>query len=155
MNERFLAGISMWALRRPWLVRWATKAHVWIYQKTGGRLGGDALGVPVLLLHHVGRKTGREFIVPLYFMVDGPDLAVVASYGGAPTDPQWWTNLQAAGGRGRVQVLDQVFDVTATAAGPHRRERLYERFTEIYKPYDAYRKATTREIPVVLLRPVG
>lgn len=154
MSSRLAGWFSMRIIRITWLLRLMTRLHVLLYQATGGRLGGRMAGAPVLLLHHVGRRSGRAFVAPLLCLEDGGDLVVVASYGGSPVDPAWWTNLQAAGGRGRIQFGREILDVQAEAVTSPRREALWERFVQAWPPYEDYRRATSREIPVLALKPL-
>ena len=86
----------------PVIFRHVGRAQVWLYRKTGGRIGGKwRVGagfrkpVPTLLLDHVGRKSGTSFTVPLLYVRDGADVVVVASQGGRPEHPQWYRNLVA------------------------------------------------------------
>lgn len=111
-------------------------------------------GVPVLLLHHVGRRSGRAFVAPLLCLEEAGELIVVASYGGSPVDPAWWTNLQAAGGRGRVQFGRRVQQVQAEIVPSPRREALWKRFVQAWPAYEDYRRATSRRIPIVALKPL-
>ncbi|MDT5340290.1 MAG: hypothetical protein QOD90_5795, partial [Mycobacterium sp.] len=83
----------------PVIFRHVGRAQVWIYRKTGGRIGGKwRVGagfrkpVPTLLLDHVGRKSGTSFTVPLLYVRDGADVVGVASQGGRPEHPQWYRN---------------------------------------------------------------
>src|SRR3954466_131797 len=84
------------------LIKYGAKAQVAVFRLTDGRVGstwrigaGFRKPVPTLLLDHVGRKSGKRFTVPLLYLVDGPDVVVVASQGGMSTDPQWYRNLLA------------------------------------------------------------
>ena len=72
-------------------------AHTALYKATGGRLGHTIPGVPgkMLLLDHVGAKSGTERTSPLLYVRDGEDLVVVASKGGFPKNPAWYHNLMA------------------------------------------------------------
>ena len=86
----------------PKIFKYAGKAHVWVYRRTGGRIGGKwRIGagfrkpVPTLLLEHRGRKSGKVFVTPLLYMFDGADVVIVASQGGRAEDPQWYRNLVA------------------------------------------------------------
>ncbi len=86
----------------PKIFKYAGKAHVWVYRRTGGRIGGKwRIGagfrkpVPTLLLEHRGRKSGKVFVTPLLYMFDGADVVIVASQGGRPEHPQWYRNLVA------------------------------------------------------------
>ena len=81
-------GARLWNL--------ATRLHVGAYRLTGGRLGGRIAGGPVLLLNHVGRRSGRRRVTPLLYLEDGDDLVLVGSRGGSDAPPAWWLNLQAA-----------------------------------------------------------
>src|ERR1700692_1659379 len=72
-----------------------TGAHTFFYRLSGGKLGGHMGRGPVLLLTTTGRKTGLQRTTPLLYLNDGDNLILVASYGGAPTHPVWWLNLQA------------------------------------------------------------
>src|SRR5437763_17033486 len=70
------------------------------FRANGGRVGGNFEGAPMVLVHHRGRKSGREYVVPvMYLPADGdPDtIYVFASKAGAPSHPAWYDNLLAAG----------------------------------------------------------
>jgi len=154
MTSRVAGWCSMRLVRIPWLLRLVTRLHVLVYQSTGGRIGGRMAGAPVLLLHHLGRKSGRAFIAPLLCLEESGALVVVASYGGSPVDPAWWTNLQAAGGHGLVQFGRQVLEVQAEIVPSPLREALWTRFVQFWPPYEDYRRATARKIPIVALKPL-
>jgi deazaflavin-dependent oxidoreductase (nitroreductase family) len=128
-----------------------TRAHASVYRRSGGRVGRTFRGAPVLLLDHVGRKSGKRRTNPLLFLADGDDLVIVASNGGAPRHPSWWLNLREHPDT-TVQVYGEKRHVRARVAGPAERERLWPRLVEMYPDYAAYQRHTKREIPVVLLR---
>lgn len=141
------------------VTKYMAKTHVFLYRRTGGRIGGThRLGpalfkpVPRLLLDHVGRSSGRTYTTPLIYLRDGTDLVVVASSGGMKDDPQWYRNLMAAPDT-TVQVGPDVRRVHARTATPDERARLWPRLVEMYSDYDSYQSWTEREIPVVLLSP--
>ena len=72
------------------------RAHAAVYRVTGGRVGGHLPGLPpMLLLGHVGAKTGKKRTVPLVYMPDGDSFVIVAAKGGHPKDPAWMHNLRA------------------------------------------------------------
>lgn len=141
---------------RPIVViqRAATKLHSLVYRATGGRVGGRMVGGPVLLLTTTGRKSGREHTVPLLYLEDGENLALVASNGGAPIHPAWWLNLRA-NPKARVEIGHRKLRVRAEKASSEEKERLWPRLVEMYGGYENYRRRTDREIPVVVLSPVG
>ncbi len=136
------------------LVNLATRANVALYQRTGGRLGGKLKGAPILLLQHVGRKSGHHRTTPVLYLRDGGDLVIVASRGGSDAMPAWWLNLQDSP-QTSVQIGSERLQVRARQASPEERARLWQAVVEMYPDYDAYRRRTRREIPVVILSPAG
>src|SRR6201999_4632666 len=82
-------------------------------RETGGKMGGDWSGQPLLLLHHRGRRSGADHVAPVMYQADADDpgtVYVFASKAGAPTDPEWYRNLMAAGG-GSVEGGGEAYDV--------------------------------------------
>ncbi len=136
------------------LMRRAGRGQAWLYERTGGRLGGRFFGARVCVLEVVGRRSGEPRRVPLLYVEDGDDLVLLASNGGHPKPPAWWLNLRAAG-RGHVQLGRDRVAVTAREAGPGERERLLARFVENYPPAADYATYTDRPFPVVLLARSG
>jgi deazaflavin-dependent oxidoreductase (nitroreductase family) len=126
-------------------------AHEFWYRLTNGMIGGWA-GAPMLLLTTKGRKSGQPRTTPLLFMPDGENYIVIASYGGSDHDPQWWRNLQA-NPDAEVQVFSRRRQVRAEAATGEERTRLWNRVSTSYPIYRWYESRTSREIPVVVLRP--
>ncbi|WP_419702909.1 nitroreductase/quinone reductase family protein [Promicromonospora sp. NFX87] len=133
-------------------------AHLnsYLFRRTGGRVGGSFLGgAPVLLLHHVGRRSGEARISPLIYVDDSPRLVVIASKGGVDAHPAWFHNLMAMettevelpGGERR--------HVRPRVAEGAERARLWERAVTVYKPYATYASYTERSIPVVVLEPTA
>lgn len=122
------------------------------YRLAGGRVGGKFRGAPVLLLDHVGRKSGRRRTSPLIYLNDGDDLVLVASKGGSHTHPIWWLNLRDSPST-TVTVGSEKRAVVARQASPEEKARLWPKLVEIYSPYDDYQKRTSRDIPVVILEP--
>src|SRR5918997_259256 len=81
--------------RRWRLLDLFSNSNVWLYRASGGRIGGRMGRAPVLLLHHVGRRSRKRRVTPLLFLGDGARLVVVASKGGAASHPGWFHNLKA------------------------------------------------------------
>jgi deazaflavin-dependent oxidoreductase (nitroreductase family) len=129
-----------------------TGLNVRLYRLTGGRVGGSFDGAPVLLLHHVGRKSGEERVTPLLHLSDGDDLVIVASMGGTPKHPAWFHNLTARP-ETEVEVGREHRPVRAEVASPEEKARLWPKLVELYPAYAAYQRRTDRDIPVVVLRP--
>jgi deazaflavin-dependent oxidoreductase (nitroreductase family) len=115
---------------------------------------GSFDGNPVLLLHHVGRRSGEQRVTPLLYLADGEDLVIVASMGGTPKHPAWFHNL-TAGPATEVEVGSERRTVTARVAGAEERARLWPRLVEHYPAFARYQARTEREIPVVILSPRG
>lgn len=123
-----------------------------VYQLTGGRLGNKMKGAPVLLLHHVGRKSGQARIAPLLYLHDGDDIVIVASRGGSDATPAWWLNLQANPAT-TVQIGRERLSVTAREATSDEKARLWPLLVQMYPDYAVYQTRTKRQIPVVILSP--
>ena len=134
--------------------KWATRLHSSLYRATGGKVAGRLLGRPVLLLTTTGRKSGEARTVPLLYLRDGENLVVVASNGGTAEDPAWWLNLRADP-EATVEAGGRKTRVRAEEVGGEEKGRLWERLLEMYGPYARYQERTDREIPVVVLRPLG
>ena len=128
-----------------------TAMHTAFYRLTGGWVGGW-IGVPILLLTTVGRKSGRRRTQPLLYLRTDRGYALVASYGGSDKHPDWYLNLEAKP-EVEVQVGPSRKRMLARTASPQRRAELWPRLTALYKDYDVYQSRTTREIPVVELEP--
>lgn len=132
------------------LVRVLGRFHARIYRLTGGRFVGRVGKAPILLLTTTGRRSGEPRTAPLLFLQDGQQLAIVASFGGHPTHPVWYLNLEA-NPEVHVQVGRDRFAATARTASAEERRRLWPLFVEMYPGYAGYQEKTSREIPVVVL----
>jgi len=141
-----------------WMVEHANR-----YIASGGREGHlykmsqpgrPELSVPSLLLTTTGRKSGDRFIFPLFYGEDGDSYFVIASKGGAPQHPGWYRNI-LADPEVEMQVGTAKLKARArTASGPER-TRLWQKALEFWPPYADYQQKTQREIPVVVLDPLG
>ncbi|MET0524886.1 MAG: nitroreductase family deazaflavin-dependent oxidoreductase [Nocardioides sp.] len=143
----------------PKVIKTMARVQVRVFKATGGRIGskwrigaGFRRPVATLLLEHVGRKSGETYTTPLLYLVDGPDLVVVASQGGLPTNPQWLSNVMAHP-ETRVWLRREIRDVRARLADPDERAALWPRLVELYADFATYQATTDREIPVVVLTP--
>jgi deazaflavin-dependent oxidoreductase (nitroreductase family) len=125
-----------------------------LYRRSGGRLGNSIKGAPVLLLEHVGRKSGRVRTAPLLYMRDGAGLVIVASRGGSDAMPAWWLNLQASPTT-TVQIGIERRRVAARKASAEEKAELWPRLVDMYGDYEIYQRRTEREIPVVILSPAA
>jgi deazaflavin-dependent oxidoreductase (nitroreductase family) len=108
-------------------------------------------GSPIVLVHHVGAKSGVERIAPLAYTRDGDDVIIIASKGGTPENPAWFHNLRANPDT-VIELGADTIEVTAEAltAGPER-ERLFTQMADQFANFYEYQKKTDRLIPVVVL----
>ena len=88
------------------------------------------------------------------YLEDGADVVVVGSKGGTDTHPAWFHNLMAMS-ETEVEVGGVRRRVRPRLANAEERARLWPRLVELYPPYEEYQSFTSREIPVVVLKPAG
>jgi F420H(2)-dependent quinone reductase len=145
---------QMNAADRAWpVLRRLMRLHTAVYRATRGAVGHRFPGSsPMLLLDHVGAKSGKRRTNPLIYIRDGEDLVVVASKGGYPRHPGWFHNLRANPDT-TLQVGSERRTVRARVADPQERARLWPRAVEIYDGYRGYQERAEREIPLVILSP--
>jgi len=124
------------------------------FRANEGKVGGPFEGKSLLLLHTVGAKSQQERINPVACIKDGDRFAVIASKGGAPTNPDWYYNL-VANPQVTVEVGTEKFQAQAMVAEEPERSRLYEKMVEVMPGFDGYRRGTTRIIPVIVLERVN
>ena len=133
----------------------AMVGHTLLYRATGGVLGHRVpMAPPMLLLDHVGAKSGRKRTSPLGYIRDGDDLVIVASKGGHPRHPAWYHNVRANPDT-TVQVGSERRQVRARVANKAERKRLWPKAVAAYGGYESYQKNTDREIPLVILERRG
>lgn len=139
---------------RSWpVLRHVMGGHTAVYRLTGGLVGHRMPGAPpMLLLDHVGARSGKKRTTPLAYLEYGHDLVVVASKGGHPRNPAWFHNL-VANPETTIQVGSRRRPVHARVAEGDERERLWERVVELYDGYRGYQERTDRQIPLVVLEP--
>jgi deazaflavin-dependent oxidoreductase (nitroreductase family) len=129
--------------------------HTALYRASGGRLGHTIPGVPgrMLLLDHVGAKSGAKRTSPLLYIADGDDVVVVASKGGFPKHPAWFHNLKANPDT-TVQIGGERRLVHSRVADAEERKRLWPMAIRSYHGYEDYQlRSKGREIPLVILEP--
>lgn len=148
----YLPGMSSLATR---MARVFTGIHVSLYRaskgKVGGRMGGNRLG----LLTTVGRVSGRPRTTPLMtFPHEGDEIVVVASNGGSDRSPSWYGNLRA-NPQVDVQIGADVRVMLARTATAQEKAQIWPRIVASAKNFEGYEKKTNRDIPVVILTPVG
>ena len=116
---------------------------------------GPFLGRDVLLITTRGAKTGQDRTNPLVFSREGDKLVIVASKGGAPTNPGWYHNLKA-NPVVTIELGGETFKARATVATPEtERKRLFDQHAVKNPGFKDYEKKTTRRIPVITLERVA
>lgn len=121
------------------------------FRANGGRV--ENFGDHLVLLHTTGAKSGQVRVHPLAFQPDGDRIVVFASKAGAPTNPDWYHNV-LANPQVKVETGSETYDAVARVAEGDERERLWARQKELMPGFADYEKATTRQIPVVILERV-
>jgi deazaflavin-dependent oxidoreductase (nitroreductase family) len=138
----------IWPLLRP-----VMGGHTAVYRATSGRIGHKHPGLPpMLLLDHVGARSGAQRTSPLVYVRDGEDYVVVASKGGYPQHPAWYHNLRANPDT-TIQVGARRLSVHARVADGEERARLWPKAVATYRGYTGYQARAGREIPLVILAP--
>jgi len=137
---------------RSWpLLRRLGGLHTYAYRLSGGLIGHRFPGSPpMLLLDHVGAKSGVKRTTPLVYVKDGDDVVLVASKGGHPRNPAWYHNLRAHP-ETTVQIGSERRSVRARVASSEERRRLWPKAVATYSGYRDYQERTEREIPLVVL----
>lgn len=123
------------------------------YEETDGREGGDMRGVPCIVLWTRGKSSGAVRKTPLMRVNDGDQYAVVASQGGAPTNPTWYHNL-VADPNVSLQDGPEVRDYVAHEATGDEKTQWWAKATAVWPDYDSYQEKTDREIPLIVLDPI-
>jgi deazaflavin-dependent oxidoreductase (nitroreductase family) len=124
------------------------------FRANEGRVGGPFEGAPMILIHHVGAKSGAERVAPLvYFPQPDGSMVIIASAGGAPNNPAWYHNLKANPKIG-VEVGTETFGVQATELDSDERAEVWPLLVAERPGFGDYEKTTARTIPVLRLRRV-
>lgn len=122
------------------------------FRANDGKVGGQFEGAPMLLLHHLGAKSGTERVTPLVFRPESEAWVIFASKAGAPTNPDWYHNLKA-NPTATIEVGTQSLSVTARVAEGEERTRLWEAQKSDMPGFAEYEAKTDRTIPVIVLDP--
>jgi deazaflavin-dependent oxidoreductase (nitroreductase family) len=124
------------------------------FRANGGKVGGNFEGAPVVLMHHVGRKSGNESVNPVMYLPgeDADTIYVFASKGGHPAHPDWYWNMTEAG-TATVEVGAETYPVTVTEVVGDDRDRIYAEQASRYPGFAEYAEKTAgvRTIPVLAL----
>lgn len=133
---------------------WNTKI-IEEFRANAGQVGGDFAGAPLTLLHHVGRRSGKQSVTPVMYLPDERDsntIYVFASKAGAPTHPAWYYNLTAAG-TATIEIGTDTVQVNVEEVTGEERDRIYAEQVRRYPGFGEYEQkaAGIRTIPVLAL----
>jgi deazaflavin-dependent oxidoreductase (nitroreductase family) len=126
------------------------------FRENEGRVGGNFAGAPMVLVHHRGRKSGREYVTPMMYLAHDtePDaIYVFATKAGAPTNPDWYRNLAAAG-QASIERGTETYPAAVRELTGAERDRVYAEQARRYPGFAGYERQTAgiRTIPVLELR---
>jgi deazaflavin-dependent oxidoreductase (nitroreductase family) len=124
------------------------------FRSNDGKVGGNFAGAPMVLIHHIGAKSGIERVSPLVYLPDGDDMVVAATKGGSPSHPDWYHNLRSHP-RITVEVGSETFEVEAVETTGSDRDQLWQRLVELRPGFGTYEAKTTRVFPMFRLRRVA
>jgi deazaflavin-dependent oxidoreductase (nitroreductase family) len=125
------------------------------FRANGGKVGGYFAGANMLLLHTIGAKSGQPRSNPLVYTTDGERLVIIASKGGADSNPDWYYNLLAHP-EVTIELGHEQFQARATAITEEpERSRLYAKMVAHRPGFADYEQKTGRKIPVIVLERTG
>ena len=120
------------------------------FRSNAGKVGGYFEGAPMILIHHIGARSGTERVNPLVYLPDGDDMIIAATKGGSPTNPDWYHNLKAHP-RITVEVGTATFPVEAREATGDERDELWRRLVAMRPGFAEYETKTSRTFPMFRL----
>jgi deazaflavin-dependent oxidoreductase (nitroreductase family) len=125
------------------------------FRTNEGRVGGPFEGATLVLLHHRGRNSRREYVTPVMSLADDRDagtIYVFATKGGAPSNPDWYYNLVESG-EGTIERGTETYAVTVREVHGAERDRIYDEQARRYPGFAEYAERTKgiRTIPVLSL----
>jgi deazaflavin-dependent oxidoreductase (nitroreductase family) len=120
------------------------------FRANSGKVGGQFAGAALILLHHRGAKSGRNYVTPLTYSKDGDRIVVIASKAGAPDNPSWYYNLIAHPDIS-LEIGNEHLKARAVVLTGEERERLFDAQAQQIPMFNEYRKKTLRLIPVIAL----
>ncbi len=120
------------------------------FRANGGTVGGMFAGAPLLLLTTTGAKSGQPHVTPLVHTTDSGRMVLIASKGGATTNPDWFHNLRANPDV-TVELGTDTFPARASIPEGDERQRLFDQMAAQMPNFAEYQRNTTRQFPVVLL----
>jgi deazaflavin-dependent oxidoreductase (nitroreductase family) len=123
------------------------------FRQNGGKAGGRFAGLNLVLITHTGAKTGVQRTTPLVCSTDHGNVVIIASMGGAPTNPAWYHNL-VANPEVTVEHGNDTYRARAVEATGDERLRLFAQQAATMPFFNDYQAKTSRTIPVLVLEPI-
>jgi deazaflavin-dependent oxidoreductase (nitroreductase family) len=120
------------------------------FRSSGGKVGGQFAGAPMIIVTHTGAKSGKSYTTPLVFSKDGDKCVIIASKAGAPKNPSWYYNL-VAHPEVTLEIGAEKFKAKATEVKGAERDRLFTEQAKMMPQFNDYAKKTARKIPVFTL----
>jgi deazaflavin-dependent oxidoreductase (nitroreductase family) len=130
-----------------------TRIHIFLYRLTGGALGSNMRGMPVLLLTTRGRKTGRIWTTPVMYLEDSGSYVLSASNNGQNRHPAWFLNLEA-NPQVQVEIKGGQFQAAAAQVQEREYQELWENLVGQAPFFDGYKNGRSLPIPLVRLNPI-
>ena len=129
-----------------------TRAHVWLYRTSQGRLGKTFAGAPCCLVLITGRKSGKIREIPLIYIPDGDDVILIGSQGGMDKHPTWYWNLKA---NPNVEIIvdGSTRKMVARLADDAGKAERWPKAVAVYPDFDQYQARTDRDIPLFICSP--
>lgn len=122
------------------------------FRANGGQLSGPMQGAPILLLTTTGRRSGTSHTTPLGFLDVEGRIVVAAANGGADVHPDWFHNIEQDQ-QVTVELPGATISSTGTVTGGRERTELLEALAETLPGMSDHIDATSRDIPVIVLKP--
>ena len=125
------------------------------YEASGGKRANTLrdTGIPVIIVSMRGAHSGKVRKIALMRVEHGGEYALVASMGGAPTNPAWYSNLKANPDEVEIQDGPEPFPVTVREVDGDERQLWWDRAVAVFPPYAEYQQKTVRRIPVLVATP--
>ena len=120
------------------------------FRANDGKIHGDFANAPIVLITHTGAKSGKPRTNPIAYTRDGDNVVIIASKGGAPTNPAWYHNI-VANPEVTVELPGETYQARARVAAGDERDRLFAAQAAIMPNFQAYQDKTTRQLPVIVL----
>jgi deazaflavin-dependent oxidoreductase (nitroreductase family) len=120
------------------------------FRSSGGKVGGQFNGAPMIIVTHTGAKSGKSYTTPLVYTKDGNRYVIIASKAGAPKNPSWYHNL-VVHPEVTLEIGAEKFKARAKEVKGEERDRLFAAQAKMMPQFNDYASKTSRKIPVFVL----